>query len=88
MKKIHDIKNITFQEDVMNLIVDGKTFSFMLNDISPLLKNASLKEKEKFIISPSGYGISWPAIEEDISIDGLLKIKHKPHIKKKQLQTT
>ncbi len=26
--------------------------------------------------SPSGYGICWPDLDEDISIDGLLGVKH------------
>jgi len=26
--------------------------------------------------SPSGYGIHWPLIDEDISMDGLLGIAH------------
>ena len=27
---------------------------------------------------PSGYGIHWPLIDEDLSIDGLLGIVHTP----------
>jgi hypothetical protein len=29
-------------------------------------------------VSPSGYGIHWPLVDEDLSIDGLLGIKHRP----------
>ncbi|MBF0567096.1 MAG: DUF2442 domain-containing protein, partial [Nitrospirae bacterium] len=31
-----------------------------------------------FEISPSCYGIHWPLLDEDISIDGLLGIVHAP----------
>jgi len=34
-------------------------------------------------ISPSGYGIYWPLIDEDLSIDGLLGIVHAPQWRKK-----
>jgi len=34
--------------------------------------NATSKQKNKFEISPGGYGIHWPDIEEDISIKAFL----------------
>ena len=34
------------------------------------------KEQNEFDVSPSGYGIYWPLIDEDISIDGLLDVDH------------
>jgi len=40
--------------------------------VSKRLSKASLRERKKFEISPSGYGIHWPIIDEDLSIDGLL----------------
>jgi hypothetical protein len=40
------------------------------------LLHASEIERTTFEISPSGYGIHWPLIDEDISIDGLLGITH------------
>jgi hypothetical protein len=47
------------------------------------LANASETERKKYEISPSGYGIHWPLIDEDLSIDGLLGIQHSlPNIKK------
>ncbi|MCH7754431.1 DUF2442 domain-containing protein [candidate division KSB1 bacterium] len=46
--------------------------------MSEKLANASDIEENKYEISPSGYGIHWPLIDEDLSIDGLLGIKHAP----------
>jgi len=37
------------------------------------LSNASDIEKSLFTISPSGYGVHWPLLDEDISIDQLIK---------------
>ena len=60
----------------MEITIDNKEFSFNLNDISLPLLNATEDERRKFEISPSGYGIHWHLIEEDLSVDGLLKIPH------------
>lgn len=82
MNKYHEIEKITFLEDSLFLKVDGKEYSFQLFDVSKKLADASPIEREKYEISPSGYGIHWPLIDEDLSIDGLIGIKHSPtHIK-------
>jgi hypothetical protein len=80
MKKSHKIQKISFSEDKMVIKVDGKKYIFKIADISQKLEAASQAEREKYEISPSGYGIHWPALDEDLSIDGLLGIKHKPSI--------
>jgi hypothetical protein len=36
------------------------------------------EERNNFEVSPSGYGIHWPLIDEDLSIDGLIGIVHTP----------
>jgi hypothetical protein len=53
-------------------------YSFNLAEISSKLANASQLEKKMFDVSPSGYGIHWYVLDEDISIDGLLGNRHKP----------
>lgn len=85
MKKKHKIYNIQFKEEKIYLTVDGRNYSFPLSSVSDRLKSASLDDLRNYIISPSGYGISWPAIDEDISINGLIGIKHKPTLKKKPI---
>jgi hypothetical protein len=42
------------------------------------LASASEEELHNYEISPGGYGIHWPLVDEDISIDGLLGIIHHP----------
>lgn len=82
MNKIHDVQKIEFKKNSMYLIVDNKEYSFQLENISTRLYHATEGEREKFDISPSGYGIHWPLIDEDLSIDGLLGIKHTPSQKR------
>ena len=71
-KKVHDTQDITFTNEDLILHVDGKEYAFRLTDISKRLAGASAIERGKYEISPSGYGIHWPLIDEDLSIDGLL----------------
>jgi hypothetical protein len=78
MNKYHEIEKIFFEDAVMILTVDGKEYSFVLADISRRLAKATPAERAAYEISPSGYGIHWPLLDEDLSIDGLLGIKHHP----------
>jgi hypothetical protein len=77
MKKYHKIEKISFVKDNLILGIDGKEYKFPLADISDRLVKASPEEREKYEISPAGYGIHWPLIDEDLSIDGLIAIKHR-----------
>lgn len=83
MSKYHEIEKIIFNEKTMILNVDDKQYTFQLSAISKKLASASHIEREKYKISPSGYGIHWPLIDEDLSIDGLLGIIHAPQLKEK-----
>jgi Protein of unknown function (DUF2442) len=63
---------------MMSLTIDGQEKRFHLSDISLTLQQASEQERNIFEISPSGYGIHWPLLDEDLSIDGLLGVVHEP----------
>jgi len=74
MKKLHNIEQINFEKNYLILSVDGKTYRFPLEAISHRLLKATEIERQTYQISPSGYGIHWSVIDEDLSIDGLLKL--------------
>jgi hypothetical protein len=76
MNKFHTIGSIVFEENTMIIEIDNKTHKFDLNKYSSKLLNASKTQRDSSEISPSGYGIHWSMIDEDLSIDGLLGIKH------------
>ncbi len=84
MNKYHNIGEIKFHGDFLEAIIDGIKKRFQLKNVSPLLEKASEIERKSFEISPSGYGIHWPLLDEDISIDGLLGIVNEP-IKKRKI---
>lgn len=75
MNKFHSIDKLEFKGNMVTIQIDGKVYGFTLSDISRKLAAASAIEREKYEISPSGYGIHWPMLDEDLSIDGLLGIK-------------
>lgn len=83
MIKYHEVKNLQFSGDYMILTIDDEEKKFIIRDISPILANSSEKEKNNYKVSSSGYGIHWPLIDEDISIDGLLGINHTREEKRK-----
>ena len=78
MKKHHQVENVQIENGVLQLVVDGNTIQLNLRNVSPALAAASDEERKEFEISPSGYGLHWRLIDEDISIDGLLGIVHEP----------
>ena len=82
MKKHHQVTRLHFDGDCMVLTIDGREKTFRVSEISLALQNASDEKKNLFEISPSGYGIHWPLLDEDLSIDGLLGVAHRPKKKK------
>ena len=63
---------VRFRSDRLYLVVAGREYSFDLKDVSPKLASAGKTERECFEISPSGYGIHWPLLDEDLSVDALI----------------
>lgn len=69
----HVIQDISFDQDAMSLNIDGKSITILLDKISSKLKSANSMQRSFFKISPSGYGIHWPLIDEDLSVEAILK---------------
>lgn len=80
MNKHHDVQKAQVSGGVLSAVIDGSPLSADLRSLSPLLSEATDEELQEFELSPSGYGIHWPRVDEDISIDGLLGITHAPAI--------
>ncbi|WP_126444701.1 DUF2442 domain-containing protein [Sulfuricystis multivorans] len=76
MAKWHEVRDARIVDDFLMLNIDGRPMRFAIRELSPRLKTASAESLAVFEVSPSGYGIHWPLIDEDLSIDGLLGIRH------------
>ncbi|RKD12379.1 hypothetical protein BCY91_12070 [Pelobium manganitolerans] len=66
------VDSIEFIEDCLCLTVNGKKYTISLIEVSQKLLNASDIERNFYKISPSGYGIHWPLLDEDLAIAHLI----------------
>ena len=62
---------------------DGRTISAPLAWYPNLLK-ATLKQKSHWELCGGGYGIHWPDLDEDLSVEGLLRGAPAPNASKKK----
>jgi len=74
MDKIYNIQEIRFDKEFLFIRIDNKSYKIRIRDISLKLTAATDKERLAYTVSPSGYGLHWPAIDEDLSISGILKV--------------
>ena len=82
MDKVHNVGEISFRGDKMRLLVDGRRHEIPISKHSKKLASASPEKREHFVISASGYGIHWPELDEDLSIDGLIGVRQASPIAK------
>jgi hypothetical protein len=71
VNEAHTAKNIRFENNFILLTVDDKNYKIDVSNFSKKLASSPDSVKNNYILSPSGYGIHWPDIDEDLSIDGL-----------------
>jgi Protein of unknown function (DUF2442) len=69
----HNIETVSFEQNLICLQIDGQLIKIPISKVSKKLESANDIQRNLFTISPSGYGIHWPLIDEDISVSSLLK---------------
>ena len=74
MDKAYNISEIRFENDFLIITINNEILKFKLTNVSEKIAKASEIERNDFKITPSGYGIHWRLIDEDLSINGLLKV--------------
>jgi hypothetical protein len=66
------IKAVRIDEDTLTVdLVDGRTLSTPLAWY-PRLLHATAEQRNNFVISGAGFGIHWPDVDEDLSVQGML----------------
>ena len=66
------ILKVSFSADLINFYLsDGRVLSVPIAWF-PTFSEATKDQLENYEISPSGYGIHWPDLDEDLSVLGLL----------------
>ena len=69
-------ENVRFTEDdIVVALVDGRTVSVPLVWF-PRLAGATRDQLENYELPGDGEGIHWPDIDEDLSVEGLLRGVH------------
>src|SRR5687767_13183626 len=65
-------KAVTFENDMIHVqLTDGRIISAPLIWF-PLLQAATPQQRQHYEISGGGIGLHWPAIDEDLSVAGLM----------------
>jgi hypothetical protein len=64
---------IEITPDALILIMGSGPVSIPWERCSERLARASSVERNRAILSPSGYGIHWPLIDEDLAVGPLLQ---------------
>jgi hypothetical protein len=73
MKKVHAVQSTWTGRFHLYMTADGQTCRIRWEDCSPQLARASQTQRQHLEISPSGYGIHWPEIDEDLAVTPLLR---------------
>lgn len=55
------------------LVVTARDFRIRWEECSAKLATATAEERARLTLSPSGYGIHWPLLDEDLSVTGLVR---------------
>ena len=77
MEKSNKSIEVCFENEFIIIKIDKLILKYKISEISERLAHATEDEKSNFTISPSGYGIHWQKIDEDISIHALIGQKSK-----------
>lgn len=65
-------KSISFDEEMMHvLLTDGRSISVPIIWF-PLLRKATLEQRSKYEIGGGGTSLHWPDLDEDLSVAGLM----------------
>lgn len=67
------VQDVRFAGDRMSVdLADGRTITVPLRWY-PRLWNATPAQRENWQTAGGGYGIHWPEVDEDLSVEGLLR---------------
>ena len=67
------VSDVRVDEDTLAVdLADGRTITVPLAWF-PRLIAAQPSQRAKWCISAGGYGIHWPELDEDLSVEGLLR---------------
>jgi len=66
-------QHIRTTESTLILVLTGREVRIPWSQCSKVLATATAEHRRQAVLSPGGYGIHWPLLDEDLSVDGLLQ---------------
>ncbi len=66
--------SIETSEDELVIRLADRAVRIRWDRCSPILAGAAAEERRRAQLSPGGYGIHWPMLDEDLSVGGLVKM--------------
>jgi hypothetical protein len=73
IKTDEHVAGVSFDADRLIVdLMDGRTIAVPLAWY-PRLLDATPEQRSKWELAGAGYGIHWPEIDEDLSVEGLLR---------------
>ena len=73
MGTVHSVQSLHSDDDYLYLQVEGKSYRIRWAKCSRRLAQATPDQRRHLEVSPSGYGIHWPEIDEDLAITPMLQ---------------
>jgi len=67
-------ERIEVTQSELVLHVRGEVLRLPWNRCSPRLAQASTPQRMDAKLSPGGYGVHWPSLDEDLSVKGLVRL--------------
>ena len=74
MDKFYNVTKVQFIHDYLYFSIDNQSYKVRIGEVSAKLATANEQVRNDYKVSPSGYGIHWQQIDEDLSINGLLRM--------------
>jgi len=74
-KAFRPILALSIDADQKGILITTEKGNYFIewSDCSDRLAKATNAERIQYELSPSGYGIHWPLIDEDLSVSGLMQ---------------
>jgi hypothetical protein len=73
VSEISTAKGIETTPEALILVLVNRRVSIPWEKCSAKLARATPAERNRAELSPGGYGIHWPLLDEDLSVSGLLR---------------
>jgi len=66
-------ESIRTEDDGLVIVLADQEVRIPWEECSPTVAAATDQQRRRAELSPGGYGIHWPLLDEDLSVSGLLR---------------